>query len=56
MRTIKIRTTPANGFWKDIKNKKGAICDHCGQKLWIGPGNTVYCNNWTPDHDRKEVK
>lgn len=53
--TIQIRTV-APKFWKKVENKgkKGKFnCDFCGNRLWMGPGNTKYCNEWGADHDQE---
>ncbi|HSY47206.1 MAG TPA: hypothetical protein VLC46_00175 [Thermoanaerobaculia bacterium] len=39
---IYIRT--ATG-WDKAENKDERKCDTCGHRLWIAPGDNVYCDN-----------
>jgi hypothetical protein len=32
------------GWSKPVDNRSREICDLCGAKLWIGPGNQIYCD------------
>ncbi|MCG3204000.1 MAG: hypothetical protein KCHDKBKB_00677 [Elusimicrobia bacterium] len=51
MKTIKVayRTSP---YWhtgeQELKGKDYK-CKYCGAKLWVSPGNTVYCDEVHPD-------
>lgn len=39
-----------NGWSKQVENKDKEKCDFCGAKLWIGPGDQIYCD---AEHDPK---
>ena len=41
------------GWSKPTNNTNEEKCDFCGAKLWIGPGNQIYCDS---EHDLKAVK
>ena len=32
------------GWSKPVPNQSPETCDLCGAKLWIGPGNQIYCD------------
>ena len=32
------------GWSKPVENQNQEACDLCGAKLWIGPGNQIYCD------------
>ena len=32
------------GWSKPVDNCSQERCDLCGAKLWIGPGNQIYCD------------
>jgi hypothetical protein len=32
------------GWSKPVPNRSQETCDLCGAKLWIGPGNQIYCD------------
>jgi hypothetical protein len=32
------------GWSKPVDNRGQETCDLCGAKLWIGPGNQIYCD------------
>jgi hypothetical protein len=38
------------GWSKPVPNKGREMCDLDGAKLWIGPGNQIYCDL---EHDLK---
>lgn len=48
MREIFLRTS--KGWSKPVKNKGPYTCDIDGAKLWISPGNDIYCDL---EHDLK---
>ena len=33
-----------NGWSKPVPNRSKETCDLDGAKLWIGPGNQIYCD------------
>ena len=36
----------AKGWSKPVPNRSQKMCDLCGAKLWIGPGNQIYCDQY----------
>jgi hypothetical protein len=40
------------GWSKPVENRGNGTCDIDGAKLWIGPGNQIYCDS---NHDLKDV-
>ena len=47
---MKIRLRTQTGWSDLVVNKDKERCDIDGARLWIGPGNQVYCNEvHTPD-------
>jgi hypothetical protein len=34
----------SKGCSKPVENRGVETCDLCGAKLWIGPGNQIYCD------------
>ena len=34
----------AKGWSRPVTNQSPETCDGCGAKLWIGPGNQIYCD------------
>jgi len=32
------------GWSKPVENRSQETCDLCRAKLWIGPGNQIYCD------------
>lgn len=46
IKKISIRTKEG---WVKVENKNHTHCDKCNSKLWIGPGNQVYCNKESHD-------
>lgn len=50
---MKISLRLPNGWSKPVENKNKQKCDTCGAKLWIGPGDQIYCN---AEHDPKLVE
>jgi len=47
---MKISLRLPKGWSKKVENKDMNKCDFCGAKLWIGPGNQIYCD---AEHDPK---
>ena len=47
---MKIFLRIPKGWSKPVENKDKEKCDICGAKLWIGPGDQVYCD---AEHDQK---
>jgi hypothetical protein len=41
---MKIILQIPKGWSKPVKNKDKEKCDICGAKLWIGPGDQIYCD------------
>jgi hypothetical protein len=41
---MKILLRIPKGWSKPVENKDREKCDICGAKLWIGPGDQVYCD------------
>jgi len=50
---MKIRLRLQSGWSEPVENKNKQKCDIDGAKLWVGPGNQVYCDL---EHDLKDVK
>ena len=50
---MKIFLRTSKGWSKPIENKDKEKCDIDGAKLWIGPGDQVYCDL---EHDMKVVE
>ena len=51
-KTMKIFFRIPKGWSKPTENKGANTCDIDGAKLWIGPGNQIYCDS---EHDPKDV-
>jgi hypothetical protein len=49
---MKIFLRIPKGWSKPVENKDKEKCDLCGAKLWIGPGEQIYCDQ---QHDPKAV-
>lgn len=47
---MKIFLRISKGWSKPVENKDKEKCDIDGAKLWIGPGNQIYCDL---EHDSK---
>jgi hypothetical protein len=43
----------SKGWSKPVENHNKETCDIDGQKLWIGPGNQVYCD---AEHDPEDIR
>ena len=41
---MKISRRLANGWADRVENRDRERCDIDGAKLWIGPGDQIYCN------------
>ena len=41
---MKIALRTANGWSKYVKNEGKETCDIDGARLWIGPGEQIYCD------------
>ena len=50
---MKIRKRLASGWSKPVENKQREHCDTDGARLWLGPGDQVYCDLV---HDLREVE
>jgi hypothetical protein len=50
---MKIFLRLARGWSKPVENKAKEKCDIDGAKLWIGPGDQIYCDL---EHDPKSVE
>ena len=51
-KTMKIFFRIPKGWSKPIENHSKNTCDIDGAKLWIGPGDQIYCDS---DHNPKDV-
>jgi len=40
------------GWSKPVRNQSDETCDLDGARLWIGPGNQIYCDQ---EHDLETV-
>jgi hypothetical protein len=49
---MKIFLRIPKGWSKPVENKDSDKCDIDGAKLWIGPGDQIYCNL---EHDPKTI-
>jgi len=50
---MKIFLRIPKGWSKPVQNKHKEKCDVDGAKLWIGPGNQIYCDQ---EHDPQAVE
>jgi hypothetical protein len=50
---MKIYLRIAKGWSKAVENRDKEKCDIDGAKLWVGPGDQVYCDK---EHDPKDVE
>jgi len=50
---MKILLRIPKGWSKPVENKDKEKCDLCGAKLWVGPGDQIYCD---AEHDLKAVE
>lgn len=41
---MKIYLRISNGWSQKVQNQSKKTCDLDGAKLWIGPGNQIYCD------------
>jgi hypothetical protein len=51
-RVMKVFFRIPKGWSKPIENESKNTCDIDGAKLWIGPGDQIYCDS---DHNPKDV-
>jgi len=49
---MKIYLRIPKGWSKPVENKGKETCDIEGAKLWIGPGDQIYCDL---EHSQKDV-
>ena len=49
---MKIFLRIPKGWSKPVENKSKETCDIDGAKLWIGPGDQIYCDL---EHDPKDA-
>ena len=50
---MKILLRISKGWSKPVENRDKETCDVDGAKLWIGPGNQIYCDM---EHDPQDVE
>jgi hypothetical protein len=50
---MKVFLRISKGWSKPVENHNKERCDVDGAKLWVGPGNQVYCD---VEHDPDDVK
>jgi hypothetical protein len=49
---VKIYRRLAKGWSRPVENKDKEKCDVDGARLWIGPGDQIYCDSV---HDSEDV-
>jgi len=49
---MKIFLRTRKGWSKPVENQNPFLCDSDGAKLWIGPGDQIYCDL---EHKAEEV-